>query len=378
LLFLSNPIYCRDDKRQFKFFNPDIAGDKIMSQSKMKLIILLGVIIMVASVSKAADESKAAKGPDPFKMNQLLGRGVNFGNALDAPSEGEWGVVLQEEYFQIAKDAGFSSIRLPVRWSAHALAEPPYTINPEFMKRVDWAVNCALSRKIPIMLNVHHYGELYADPVKEKPRFLALWKQIAEHFKDSPDILVFELLNEPQKELTAEPWNEQLKESLAVVRQSNPNRTIVIGSAHYNQIHYLELLDIPKEDRNIIVTVHDYFPLTFTHQGADWINPGDPNSWLGTKWTGTEDEKQEIIRDLDFAAAWGKKNNRPMNLGEFGAYEKADMDSRARWTKFMADTAIERGMSFHYWEFCANEFGLYNQKTKTFRKPLLEAVLPNK
>ena len=79
---------------------------------------------------------------------------------------------------------------------------------------------------------------------------------------------------------------------------------------------------------------------------------------------------------MDFAAAWGKKNNRPINLGEFGAYEKADMDSRARWTKFMADAAIERGMSFHYWEFCANEFGLYAQKAKTFRKPLLEAVLP--
>jgi len=350
-----------------------------MSKSAMLftfVIVSLLAVVMFVSVCRAADEPNAAKGPDPFKINQLLGRGVNLGNAFDAPSEGEWGVVIQEEYFQIIKDAGFNSVRLPVRWSAHAMDKPPYTIDPNFMKRVDWAVNCALSRNLPIMLNVHHYGELYADPAREKERFLALWKQIAEHFKGCPDILVFELLNEPQKELTAVPWNEQLKEALAVVRQSNPNRTVVIGSAHYNQIHYLALLDIPKEDRNIIVTVHDYFPLTFTHQGADWIAPGDPNSWLGTKWTGTEDEKQEIIRDLDFAAAWGKKNNRPINLGEFGAYEKADMDSRARWTKFMADAAIERSMSFDYWEFCANEFGLYNQKTKSFRKPLLEAVLP--
>ena len=335
------------------------------------VLSLLAIFVFV-QVCRSAGQSPA----DPFKMNKLLGRGINLGNALDAPSEGAWGVVLQDEYFQIIKDAGFDSIRLPIRWSAHALAEPPYTINPEFMKRVDWAVNCALSRNIPIMINVHHYAELYADPAKEKERFLALWKQIAEHFKDSPDILIFEILNEPQKQLTAEPFNECMKEALAVIRQSNPNRTLFIGPAHYNQIHYLTLLDIPKEERNVIVTVHDYFPLTFTHQGADWITRGDPNSWLGTKWTATEDEKQEIIRDLEFAAEWGKKNNRPINLGEFGAYEKADLDSRARWTKFMADSAIERGMSFHYWEFCANEFGLYNQKTKTFRKPLLEAVLP--
>ncbi|MGB7582885.1 MAG: glycoside hydrolase family 5 protein [Sedimentisphaerales bacterium] len=338
--------------------------------------ILTVILISFASVCAAANEPNATSGPDPFKMNQLLGRGVNFGNAFDAPTEGAWGVVLQEEYFQAAKDIGFDSIRLPVRWSAHAMTAPPYTISPEFMKRVDWAVNCALSRKLPVMLNMHHYGELYADPVKEKERYLALWKQIAGHFKDYPNTLVFELMNEPQKELTADPWNERMKDALAVIRQSNPNRTLVIGPAHYNQIHYLTLLDIPKEERNVIVTIHDYFPLTFTHQGAAWLSKGEPNDWLGTKWTGTEDEKQEIIRDLDYAAAWGKKNNRPINLGEFGAYDKADMDSRARWTKFMADTAIERGMSFDYWEFCAPEFGLYDQKTKTFRKPLLEAVLP--
>ncbi len=340
--------------------------------------MLTAILISFVSVCAAAGEPNATSGPDPFKMNHLLGRGVNFGNAFDAPSEGEWGVVLQEEYFQAAKDAGFDSIRLPVRWSAHAMAQPPYTINPDFMKRIEWAVNCALSRKLPVMLNMHHYGELYADPVKEKERYLAIWKQIAEHFKDYPNILIFEILNEPQKELTADPWNERMKDALAVIRQSNPNRTLVIGSAHYNQIHYLTLLDIPKEEHNVIVTVHDYFPLRFTHQGAAWLSKGEPNDWLGTKWTGTADEKQEIIRDLDFAAAWGKQNNRPINLGEFGAYDKADMDSRARWTKFMADTAIERGMSFDYWEFCAPEFGLYDQKAKTFRKPLLEAVLPPK
>ena len=111
------------------------------------IIISLLTIAIFTLVCRAADEPTAAKGPDPFKMNQLLGRGVNLGNALDAPSEGEWGVVLKEEFFQAVKDAGFSSIRLPVRWSAHAMTQPPYTINPDFMKRVDWAVNCAVVAK---------------------------------------------------------------------------------------------------------------------------------------------------------------------------------------------------------------------------------------
>lgn len=52
------------------------------------------------------------------------------------------------------------------------------------------------------------------------------------------------------------------------------------------------------------------------------------------------------------------------------------MDSRARWTKFVADTAIEHGFSFTYWDFCAEYFGLYDPQTKSWRKALLEAVVP--
>ena len=32
-----------------------------------------------------------------------LGRGVNLGNALEAPNEGEWGVTPKEEYFRLVK-----------------------------------------------------------------------------------------------------------------------------------------------------------------------------------------------------------------------------------------------------------------------------------
>ncbi|MFA5240258.1 MAG: glycoside hydrolase family 5 protein [Phycisphaerae bacterium] len=315
---------------------------------------------------------------DAFEQNKLLGRGINMGNALDAPREGEWGVTIKEEYFKIMKDAGFDSVRIPVRWSAHSMNEPPYTIDPVFMKRVDWAVNCAIAQKLPVMLNIHHYNEFNLDPEGQKAKYLALWSQIAEHFKDYPDTLMFELLNEPRTKLTPKVWNKMMLESLALVRQSNPNRTIVIGSGDNNIIEHLKDLHIPEDDRNIIVTIHSYDPLELTHQGADWITRYDSSKWLGTKWTGTAAEKKAITDKFDKAAAWGKKHNRPINLGEFGAYNKADMESRACWTKFVADTAIERGMSFHYWEFCAAEFGLYDQQTKSFRKPLLDAVLPAK
>ncbi|RLT32193.1 MAG: glycoside hydrolase family 5 protein, partial [Chloroflexi bacterium] len=75
--------------------------------------------------------------------------------------------------------------------------------------------------------------------------------------------------------------------------------------------------------------------------------------------------------------AWGKKNGRPIYLGEFGAYSRADMDSRARYTAFVARTAEELGMSWAYWEFGAS-FGAYERGTGTWREELLTALVSPK
>lgn len=333
--------------------------------------LLLTALVMAACLAPAFS-AEADKPADPFAVNKLLGRGVNLGNALEAPSEGEWGVTLKEEYFQLIKDAGFDSVRLPVRWNAHAMENAPYTIDPDFFKRVDWAVDCAMKRGLAMMLNIHHYDGLDNDPNGHRERFCALWKQIAEHYRDKPATLVFELMNEPHNNLKAQPWNSILKDALAVVRQSNPNRTVVIGPVNWNQIGFLSQLLLPESERNIIVTVHYYEPMKFTHQGASWA--ADSNAWLGTKWLGTDEEKAAVTKAFDKAAEWAKKNNRPMHLGEFGALGTADMDSRVRWTKFIVDTATERGFSFSYWEFCAG-FGIYDPEKKVWREPLVKALL---
>jgi endoglucanase len=348
-----------------------------MSKTAAAIVLITMVLAVTIGLNyvMAAEPNTQQTKIDAFKMNQLLGRGVNMGNALDAPSEGAWGFTLEEKYFQAAKDAGFNSVRIPVRWSAHAMTQPPYTIDPNFMKRVDWAVNCALSRNMPVMLNVHHYYELFSDPNSHRERFLAIWQQIAEHYKDYPQILLFEPINEPSGKLSGRVLNSALKQTIAVIRKSNPDRIVVAGSV-WNVAGTLASLEIPKDDRNIIVSIHSYDPMEFTHQGAPWVTDRDSNSWLGTKWTGTDSEKKAIIKNFDIAAAWAKQNNRPINLGEFGSINKADMESRARYTKFFADTAIERGFSFHYWQF-DSDFAVYDTKTDTWIKPLLEALIPH-
>lgn len=330
-------------------------------------IVTVGMVLLACACATADN-------PNAFAINELIGRGINIGNALEAPVEGEWGVTIKEEYFDLIKGANFNSIRIAVCWSAHARNENPFAIDHNFFERIDQVISQATARRVVVILTMHHYNELYEDPAGQKERFLAIWRQIADRYKDYPLRLVFEPLNEPHDNLNADQWNKLLKDVFDVIRQSNPTRTIVLGPANYNIIQQLNALELPEEDRNIIVSIHYYLPYEFTHQGAHWVP--DSRTWLGTKWTGSDSEKQVIVNDFNLAASWAKKNLRPICICEFGANNKADMDSRARWTKFVADTAIEHGFSFTYWDFCAEYFGLYDPQTKSWRKELLEAVVP--
>jgi endoglucanase len=49
-----------------------------------------------------------------YAQADRLGRGVNFGNALDAPHEGDWGMFIHNDYFQHIKEAGFDTISVPI------------------------------------------------------------------------------------------------------------------------------------------------------------------------------------------------------------------------------------------------------------------------
>ncbi|OHB52704.1 MAG: endoglucanase [Planctomycetes bacterium GWF2_42_9] len=310
--------------------------------------------------------------PDPFNQNKRLGRGINFGNALEAPKEGDWGVTIKQEYFKIIKDAGFDSVRIPIRWSSHSLEQPPYTIDPNFFNRIDWVIKNALSQNLYAMINMHHYMELMNEPNEHHyERFIALWKQIAEHYKNYPNSVLFEPLNEPHNALTADLWNQLLNKTIPVIRESNPNRTLVINPANYaTDINNLQL---PETDRNIIVSCHYYLPIKFTHQGAEWSDEG--NDALGTTWKATEQERKEIDSHFDLALKWGKKFNRPINLGEFGVINKAEKFDRIRWISYIANAATRRGFSYIYWEFCAG-FGIYDPVKKEWNADLLKVIVP--
>ena len=300
-------------------------------------------------------------------------RGINFGNMLEAPNEGEWGVTVQENYFDLVNDAGFDFVRLPVRWNAHADESAPYAIDPVFFARVDEIVNWALARDLIIIVDFHHYEEMFSNPWGNEERFLALWTQIAEHYKDYPSQVMFELLNEPFGQIDAAMWNGIVSKTLSIVRQTNPTRDVIVGPVQWNSPDWLSTLDLPN-DPHLIATFHYYSPFEFTHQGAEWAGD-EAQGWLGNTWDGTAEQKADVTRTFDAVSEWAARRNVRILLGEFGAYSQAPMESRVRWTSFIREQAEARGFAWAYWEF-GSGFGAYAPEAGLWRDELLWALIP--
>jgi len=193
-----------------------------------KFITLLIAIVVILSVT--AQERKKA-----FEINERLGRGINMGNAFEAPSETAWGNPWRPEYFRIMSELGFTHVRVPIRWEPadRSMATSPYTIYPAFLNRIKQVVDTALKYKLHIIINMHHHDALFDNVTGQKARFLAQWRQIGEFFQSYSDSLLFEVLNEPHGNLTPELWNQYFAEALAEIRKSNPNRVVLLGTAEW-------------------------------------------------------------------------------------------------------------------------------------------------
>ncbi len=306
---------------------------------------------------------------DPSAQVKAMGRGLNI-LGYDPLWDDFAKARVHERHFRVIHEAGFRSLRLNLMAFDHMDAQN--RLDPAWLKALDWAVKSALANDLTVILDEHDYnfcGE-HADDCR--PKLLAFWQQVADIYKDAPPSVVFEILNEPYGQLTAPRWNALMSEALALIRKTNPTRNVVVGPAFWNNIRLLGRLDLPEDDRHIIVTVHYYSPMAFTHQGASWSEMTAKLS--GVTW-GSDAEKQRVVDDFAGVQTWSKAHNRPILLGEFGAYDKGPMESRALYTSWVARTAESLGWAWTYFEFDIN-FNAWDMDRDTWVEPIRKALIP--
>lgn len=349
----------------------------------MKIFILLvSLIISFEACSSKSNRTETSLTNETdsliaFKRNAILGRGINFGNALEAPNEGDWGLTIKESYIQEVKDAGFNSVRLPICWSAHTSYTAPYTIEAIFLKRVDTVINWCTSRGLAVIITIHHFNDFYDNPDNEnyKRMFTAIWQQLSTHYKsDSPEKLFFEVLNEPHNNLTADKWNTLIPSILETIRKIDSDRTLIIDVPDYGYHESISKLIIPESEINVIVSVRYYLPYPFTHQGAHWAEGSE--KWLGTTWTATPEQKNTVETDMQKIQAWAKLHNRPVTIGEFGAIIYADATNRLIWTDYVTRSFESHNFSWSYFDFGVI-FKAYDIEKNVWLKGFREALIHN-
>ncbi len=344
---------------------------------------------------------------DPCAQARALGRGVNFGNLLEAdPDEGAWsnGIVIQESHFVLAKEAGFDSVRLPVGFALHSQSTPPYTIDAAFLARVDQVVGWGLAHGLRMIVDLHNYTALQSDPQGQRARFVALWQQIATHFQSAPDEVYYELLNEPNTGLDTATWNAVVAETLSAIRAIDPRHTVVVGATDWSNIDGLAGLHVPDAEHNAIVTFHYYTPTLFCFQGKqsfmgnDWATtgitwPGPPaspvtpapgvsawvTSWIHDYNTQPADRNPAgewvVGRDIAQAVSWGRANHRPLWMSEFTAQDGADLASRARWIAAVRTQLESAGIPWSFWTLLSDPgTKLYDTSTTLWTTELTDAL----
>jgi len=329
------------------------------------LLRALGSALLILGLAQPAQAQADPAAPPP-----TLKRGINvlgYDPIWSDPAKARF----QLRHMQAIRDGGFDHVRMNLHAFAHMDAEN--RLSAQWLRQLDELVDAALKAGLQVILDEHNFNECAKDVAPCRAKLLAFWRQVAPHFRTAPDAVLFEILNEPNGAADA-VWNDMLAENLAVIRESNPTRRVVVGPKFWNSMDHLDSLRLPEADRQLIVTFHYYKPMEFTHQGASWTPQFKDLS--GVTW-GTAAERERLQKDFDRVRAWADRTGRPILLGEFGALESAGMAQRVAWTAAVARAAEARGFGWSYWQF-DSDFVLWDMKADGWVKPIHGALVPEK
>jgi len=316
--------------------------------------------------------------------------------------------VYSNEDFRLIREEGFDHVRIPVAWHLYAGPAPGYSLYSTIFSLADALVNGALDHGLAVIVDLHHFDEFTSTPLAFKAKFISIWRQVAKHYASFPSAVAFELLNEPKDNATTDAMNPIYADVIREIRVSNPDRTIFVGPINYNSIDELKTqsgqgLQLPNDDLNLIATVHMYDPYYFTHQGAEWalpdtattgvLFPGPPSvpikpdsrithTWV-LDWFGNYNRLSEgsnpssakaFTSRLNRAKAWSDVYGRPVHVGEYGCYEKADDRSRVNFYSTIRTEMGRRGLGWAMWDWKAGFH--YAKNGRPHPTGMREAIFP--
>lgn len=229
------------------------------------------------------------------------------------------------------------------------------------------------------VLRSHHFAAaerpLFTDPNAQE-QFYECWRKISgEMSKYSLDKVAYEPMNEPVAN-DHEDWNKVLRRCVEVIRELEPERTILLGSNEWSHWDTMKYLWVPENDPNLIINFHYYKPPLLTHYNS-WLYRGDeipvPVHYPGqTIWDNDLDaakhhaEQGRMIYNIDVIESnmmevieHAKKYNLKIVCSEYGCYDAAPADDRIRWMKDVNTLFVKHGIARTFWDYTKGGFGMF-------------------
>jgi endoglucanase len=261
---------------------------------------------------------------------------------------------------------------------------PDYRLDPLFIEFLDQAVDWAEKHKLYIILDNHSFDPVAATDPDIDAILIPVWTQMALHYKDRSDYILYEVLNEPHG-IDAARWAAIQEKVVKTIREIDDRHSIIVGGIAYNSIDALFDLPVYNYD-NIIYTFHFYDPYLFTHQGETWGSPPNLKTLKGLPFPANARALPEIPRDLqgtwieqsmkhsykkdatvqalakqlDKAAQFSReRGNLPVFCGEFGVFIPNSLpEDRVRWYQTVTHLLVERGIARTSWDYYGG-FGIF-------------------
>lgn len=372
--------------------------------SLMLTVLMLIPCLGSAEEAEAVDNGVMREGLTALEATRLMGNGINLGNTLEACDnnvgiktntplsyETHWGQPkTTQAMIDGMKAAGFDTIRIPVAWMTNAthLYEGDYTIDADYMDRVEEVVRYARKAGMYVIVNDHWDGGWYGMFGSESAETRALameaykgmWQQIAERFRDYSDYLIFEsaneelgtrfdensplycsdsvvtYLNDDERYALTNEINQTFVDVVRATGGNNATRFLLIAGYGTNIDQTCDdRFQMPKDtaDSKLMVSVHYYDP---------WSYCGASSAASATKWGKVSDYEymdQQLAKMTKFTeAGYG------VVIGEYGALPCSDglKDNTLAYHTAFLDTCTKYNLTNCLWD-CS---GLYKRVSQTF------------
>lgn len=344
-----------------------------------------GLLLCMGQTAPAQQDGRSLA----FAHAQHLRRGINTGSWF-AQQPGNYGVERLRSYttaadLKLIAQMGLDHIRLSIDADPLLAWQRGQAEGGAFVGELDRVVETANTDGLAVVVDIHpesRYKQSLLAGTEAVSRFAALWRALAEHFKNTdPSLVFFEIMNEPEQPDSFR-WQGIEAQMAAAIHGAAPQHTVIAAGARYSGLD--DLLQIqPLADANVIYTFHDYEPFAFTHQGATWTDPRQI-PLRGVPYPSTPDnvapnlaqeptadgkyyieqygldrwDAERVDRTLAFAAQWSTEHHAPLYCGEFGVHRPfAPAEARAAWLHDMRLSLERYKIGWAMWDY-QDSFGL--------------------